>query len=72
MGAHQDMIQRAVVRGAAMVGTLLNGACDTLIGVAIHIFILLLIGFLGSMTPISNFIPKPSGNDCILLSDMIF
>jgi hypothetical protein len=36
MGAHQDLVQRAVVLGVAVIGTGLNGAFDALVGVAVH------------------------------------
>ena len=36
MGTNQDMIQRAVVLIAAMMGTLLNGTFDTLV-CAVHV-----------------------------------
>jgi hypothetical protein len=36
MGAHLDVVQSAVIRAAAMIGTLLNGAGDALVGVAVH------------------------------------
>ena len=36
MGTHQDLIQGAEVFVAAMVGTLLDGTLDTLVGMAIH------------------------------------
>ena len=36
MGAHQDLVQRAVVLMAAVMGTLLDGTFDTLVGMAIH------------------------------------
>ena len=36
MGAHQDLVQRAVVLGVAVVGTRLDGAGDTLVCFAVH------------------------------------
>jgi hypothetical protein len=55
MGAHLNVIQRAVVLGVTVIGALLNGAGDALVCVAIHSFILLLIGFCGSITGKRNF-----------------
>ena len=46
VGAHQDLIQRAEVFVAAMVGALSDGALDTLVGMTIHIKDLLLIIFI--------------------------
>ena len=37
MGAHQDFIQRAVVLMAAVMGALLDGTFDTLVGMTVHI-----------------------------------
>ena len=36
VGAHQDFIQRTVILMAAVVGALLNGTLDTLVGMAVH------------------------------------
>ena len=36
MGAHQDLVQRAVVLAVAVVSALLNGALNALVGVAVH------------------------------------
>ena len=36
VGAHQDLIQGTVVLVTAMVGTLLDGAFDALVGMAVH------------------------------------
>jgi hypothetical protein len=36
MGAHQDLVQRTVVLGVAVIGTGLDGAFDALVGVAVH------------------------------------
>ena len=38
MATNQDSIQRAEVLSVAVVCTLLNGALDALIGIAIHVF----------------------------------
>ena len=46
MGAHQNGIQRAVVLGAAVVGALLYGAFDALVGMAVHRKILLAFYFI--------------------------
>jgi hypothetical protein len=42
MGAHHDAIQGTVVLGVAVIGALLNGAFDALIGMTIHGSFLLL------------------------------
>ena len=36
VGAHQDLLQRAVVGIVAVVSALLDGALDALVGVAVH------------------------------------
>ena len=41
MGAHQDLVQRAVVLSVAVVSAGLDGAFDTLVGIAVHCDILL-------------------------------
>ena len=56
MGAHLNVLQRAVVLGVTVIGALLNGAGDALVCVAIHILFLLLIGFCASMTRLRIFI----------------
>ena len=38
MSAHHDMVQRAIVCGIAVIGTLLNGAGNALIGIVVHVF----------------------------------
>ena len=45
VGAHQNPIQRAVVLIFAVMGALVYGALDALIGMTIHCFFLLLIEF---------------------------
>jgi hypothetical protein len=42
MGTYQDALQRAVICFIAMVCTLMNGALDALIGIAVHGSFLLL------------------------------
>ena len=49
MGAHQNLVQGAVVLTLAVVGTLLDRTLDALVGMAVHIDILLCIGFADSM-----------------------
>ena len=41
MGAHQDLVQGAVVLTLAVMGTLLDGTLDTLVCIAVHNEILL-------------------------------
>lgn len=55
MGAHLNVLQRAVVLGVTVIGALLNGAGDALVCVVIHVLSLLLIGFCGSITGNENF-----------------
>ena len=50
VGAHQDPVQRAEVLGVAVVGTLLDGTLDALVGVAVHIRSLLISWYTVSMT----------------------
>ena len=47
---HQNTVQRAVVLAIAMVCAGLNGAFDALIGIIVHVFFLLFVGFVASMT----------------------
>ena len=49
VGAHQDLVQGAVVLTLAVVGTLLDGTLDRLVCIAIHNEFLLVIGFTDSM-----------------------
>ena len=42
MGAHQNFVQRAVVRLVTVMGALLNSALDALVCVAVHTSFLLL------------------------------
>ena len=41
MGTDQDALQRAVIRFVAVMGTLMNGTLDALVGIAIHSLFLL-------------------------------
>jgi hypothetical protein len=43
VGAHQNLVQRAVVFSIAMVGAGLNGAFDALVCITVHVLFLLLI-----------------------------
>ena len=54
MGAHQDLIQRAVVLGIAVVSAGGDGAFDALVGIAVHLDSLLLFGFGFSMAEMSG------------------
>jgi hypothetical protein len=56
MGAHLNVLQRAVILGVTVIGALLNGAGDALVCVVIHVLFLLLIGFCASMTRLRIFI----------------
>ena len=42
MGTYQDLVQGAVVGAFAMVGALLDGAFNALVGMTVHRFFLLL------------------------------
>ena len=44
VGAHQNLVQGAVVFALAVVGALADGALHTFVGMAVHIFSLLLLG----------------------------
>ena len=37
MGAYQNTVQSAVVAVGAVIGALMNGALDALVGIAVHI-----------------------------------
>ena len=54
MGAYQDPVQRAVVLVFTVMGALTHGAFNALVGVTIHCFFLLLIGFGFSMARIKK------------------
>ena len=43
MSTDQDAVKRAVVLGVAVISTLLDGAFDALVGIAVHVSFLLLI-----------------------------
>ena len=49
MGAHQDLVQRAVVLSVAVISAGGDGAFDALVGIAVHLDYLLLFGFGFSM-----------------------
>ena len=49
VGTYQNPIQRTVVLTLAMIGALLDGTLDALVGMAVHGHFLLLIGFGNSM-----------------------
>jgi hypothetical protein len=72
MGTHLDVLQRAVVSAVAMVGALLYGAADALVGVGIHINILLFIEFKASMSQMSKLIHRFLAKYCILKQSVLF
>jgi len=41
MGAHQNLVQRAVVLALAMMGALLDSTFDALVCIIVHVFFLL-------------------------------
>ena len=49
VGAHQNLVQRAVVLVLAVVCAILNGTFNALVGVVVHLKILLYIWFVCSM-----------------------
>ena len=51
VGAHQDAVQGAVVLVLTMVGTLLDGTLDALVGMTVHRKASFEIGFGNSMDP---------------------
>ena len=52
MGAHKDVVQRAVVLASAVISALCDGALDALVGMTVHdIFLLFLISPLGFPGP---------------------
>ena len=62
MGAHQNLIQRAVVLVAAMMGTLLDGAFDALVCMTVHKKTSFEIGFGNSMVVFLKTIPEKVSN----------
>ena len=54
MGAHQDLVQRAVVLSVAVISAGGDGAFDALVGIAVHLDYLLLFGFGFSMAEMSG------------------
>ena len=58
MGAHQNLVQRAVVLVLAVVCAVPDGTFDTLVGVVVHLKILLFIWFVCSMPDFPRAIRK--------------
>ena len=58
MGAHQNLVQRAVVLVLAVVCAVPDGTFDTLVGVVVHLKILLFIWFVCSMPDFPQAIRK--------------
>ena len=58
VGAHQNLVQRAVVLVLAVVCAVLNGTFDTLVSVVVHLKILLFIWFVCSMPDFPQAIRK--------------
>ena len=54
MGAHQDLVQRAVVLSVAVISAGGDGAFDALVDIAVHLDYLLLFGFGFSMAEMSG------------------
>ena len=72
MGAHQDLVQGAVVLTLAVVCALLNGAFDALVGIAVHIVFLLFIGFCNSMATDTEIMQTEIfAFDCFSKKDMV-
>ena len=51
MGAHHDLVQRAVVLGVAVISAGPDGALDALVGITVHVMFLLCFDFFASMSP---------------------
>ena len=58
VGAHQNLVQRAVVLVLAVVCAVLNGTFDTLVSVVVHLKILLFVWFVCSMPDFPQAIRK--------------
>ena len=54
VGAYQNLVQRTVVLGIAVVGAGPNGTFDALVGIAVHSCFLLFLGFCVSMSAFFN------------------
>ena len=72
MGTHQDPVQRAVVLAVAVISTGLDGAFDTLVGMAIHKNASFCFGFGNSMAQEKEFMRRKRGHDCIFQGCMVF
>ena len=62
VGSHQDAVQRAVVLAVAVVSTGLDGAFDTLVGMAVHSLIPPFLNFSPSMSRLLKNIPEKYAN----------
>ena len=62
VGAHQNPVQRAIVLAFTVMGALAHGAFNALVGMAIHSFFLLLIGFGLSMARMKKRIQEKLSN----------
>ena len=62
MGAHQDLIQRAVVLMAAVMGALLDGTFNTLVGMTVHKIASFEMGFGNSMVCFQKTIQEKRSN----------
>ena len=65
VGTHQDLVQSAVVLALAVVGALMDGAFDALIGIAVHSHFLLLFWFGSSMALTKK---NSHGNDFLFVA----
>ena len=66
MGANQDLVQRAVVLMAAVMGALLDGTFDTLVCMTIHRKASFEIGFGNSMGSFRKIIQEKRSNVAFL------
>ena len=62
VGTHKDPVQRTVVLILAVIGTLLDGAFDALVGMTVHGIFLLLNDFGLSMPPDVKYNPERFSN----------
>lgn len=66
MGAHKDVVQRAVVLASAVIGALCDGALDALVGMTVHSCFLLLFDYGNSMAWVRKSIQEINSKYCIL------
>ena len=72
VGAHQNPVQRAIVLASTVVCALVYGTLDALVGMTIHRYFLLLIGFGHSMAEREKGILEKAANPCFLRPGVVF